>query len=363
MILFYFLMIIPIMILLTFMPYLTNKNECFGVSIPSQIHNTSQIKRLKNKFIAYSTIMNVVLLSIYLISSKLVTSIYRIDIIFASFISIYLIIYFIIYIFFYKRMKSIKNNSDWQSDAQKKVVIDTSFRNNKLIYSNMWFIPSFLIILLTIYLSIKYYSQLPNNLLINYDLSGLTKNDLVKSKKTIFFTPTTQLFLTILFIIINTTIHSAKQQINYNSPKDSIKRSIIFRRSWSLYLIFMNTLMMIMLGLFQTYSLFNLSKKTVQIIPFYFSGAMMIGLLILVFRLGQGGSRLKTGVVQNTNNTLSDADKFWKLGMFYYNKNDPTLFLEKRFGIGWTINFARPLAWIIIVSTILIAISLPYFYN
>lgn len=29
-----------------------------------------------------------------------------------------------------------------------------------------------------------------------------------------------------------------------------------------------------------------------------------------------------------------DDDQYWKLGMFYFNKNDSTLFLEKRFGVG-----------------------------
>jgi uncharacterized membrane protein len=34
----------------------------------------------------------------------------------------------------------------------------------------------------------------------------------------------------------------------------------------------------------------------------------------------------------------------WKAGFIYYNKADKRLFPPKRWGIGWTINFANPLS-------------------
>ena len=44
--------------------------------------------------------------------------------------------------------------------------------------------------------------------------------------------------------------------------------------------------------------------------------------------------------------------------MFYYNPNDAALFVEKRFGIGWTFNFANKRAWafmaLLLVPSILI---------
>ena len=41
-------------------------------------------------------------------------------------------------------------------------------------------------------------------------------------------------------------------------------------------------------------------------------------------------------------------DRAWKLGLFYFNPGDPALFVEKRFGVGYTVNFARPAAWMFI---------------
>ena len=34
--------------------------------------------------------------------------------------------------------------------------------------------------------------------------------------------------------------------------------------------------------------------------------------------------------------------------MLYFNADDPALFVEKRFGIGYTLNFGRPSAWLLI---------------
>jgi len=41
-------------------------------------------------------------------------------------------------------------------------------------------------------------------------------------------------------------------------------------------------------------------------------------------------------------------DEAWKFGMFYFNPGDAALFVEKRFGLGWTINFGQARAWVLI---------------
>ncbi len=43
-------------------------------------------------------------------------------------------------------------------------------------------------------------------------------------------------------------------------------------------------------------------------------------------------------------------DECWKLGDIYYNRDDPALFVQKRFGIGYTFNFAHPLSWVILAA-------------
>jgi uncharacterized membrane protein len=49
-------------------------------------------------------------------------------------------------------------------------------------------------------------------------------------------------------------------------------------------------------------------------------------------------------------------NEHWVAGIFYYNRQDPTLWVEKRFGLGWTLNFARPASWFMLGGILLVVI-------
>lgn len=49
----------------------------------------------------------------------------------------------------------------------------------------------------------------------------------------------------------------------------------------------------------------------------------------------------------------SRNDRRWVAGIFYYNPEDPNLWIEKRYGIGWTLNFARPASWIMLLALLI----------
>ena len=81
---------------------------------------------------------------------------------------------------------------------------------------------------------------------------------------------------------------------------------------------------------------------------------MSVGALELA-RRGQSGVRLlPSGASENVADRTPDA--CWKWGMIYYNPDDPALMVEKRFGIGWTLNFAHRGAWVCI-ALILVAVA------
>ncbi|MBC8931734.1 Clp protease ClpA, partial [Escherichia coli] len=62
---------------------------------------------------------------------------------------------------------------------------------------------------------------------------------------------------------------------------------------------------------------------------------ILFGTVLLAVKVGQGGSRLKfADQPDGVNKPIRDDDSFWKAGVIYFNRNDPALFVEKRFGIG-----------------------------
>ena len=52
----------------------------------------------------------------------------------------------------------------------------------------------------------------------------------------------------------------------------------------------------------------------------------------------------------------ADDDEHWKLGVFYFNPDDSSLWVCERFGVGWTMNFARPAAWAFAVGFALVTV-------
>jgi uncharacterized membrane protein len=49
-------------------------------------------------------------------------------------------------------------------------------------------------------------------------------------------------------------------------------------------------------------------------------------------------------------------DECWKLGQIYYNPSDPALMVEKRFGVGYTINFGNRASWLLVGLLLLIVL-------
>jgi uncharacterized membrane protein len=97
-----------------------------------------------------------------------------------------------------------------------------------------------------------------------------------------------------------------------------------------------------------------------------------IGLVVVALRVGQGGSRLRFTEPEpgtqaahedadhtSTGTVNRDDDRLWKSGLFYFNRDDPAVWVQKRFGVGWTLNWARPAALATLAGIVALAILLP----
>lgn len=84
--------------------------------------------------------------------------------------------------------------------------------------------------------------------------------------------------------------------------------------------------------------------------------------VIPLVRLGQGGSRSAPAAEspQTSTQPIGDRtdDRYWRLGVFYFNRDDPAVLVEKRFGIGYTLNLARPMSWTILLVILLVPLAL-----
>jgi uncharacterized membrane protein len=101
----------------------------------------------------------------------------------------------------------------------------------------------------------------------------------------------------------------------------------------------------------------------ILVVTFPLAFVFVLVVLVMLSRLGQGGSRALAKEQKLSSASVAPVgdrtpDRYWKLGVFYFNRDDAAIFIEKRFGLGYSLNFARPIAWFII-GLILMAPLIP----
>ena len=81
--------------------------------------------------------------------------------------------------------------------------------------------------------------------------------------------------------------------------------------------------------------------------------ALSSGFVLVLIWLGQGGQRAIAPDARDGIHGDGTPDAGWKGGFLYYNPNDPALLVERRMGIGWTLNMANRWSWLILGAVVL----------
>ena len=94
----------------------------------------------------------------------------------------------------------------------------------------------------------------------------------------------------------------------------------------------------------------------------WITGGMIVyllgGLIWIIARYGQGGALMEQGSADTplTNGIADNSNWVW--GVFYVNKNDPSILVEKCFGVGYTINFGNRWAVLLMVGFLVLLLGL-----
>ncbi|MBY6950862.1 hypothetical protein CF095_10110 [Clostridium botulinum] len=341
-------------------PKTTRKDVFLGVRIPEEESEKMEIKNIYRSFVLWNIIIS---LPVIFLLSFIVYKFNNIGL-FVLFTFIYIFISFLIYLKFNNDVKKLKSNKNWFKNKKQVIAVDTEFSSenaNKSLISPWWFLIPILIILITIFMNIKAYPNLPNKVATHWDFNGNVNGYQNKSTFLIYQMPLMELFITSIFFLCYKIIGWSKKQISAVNPEESKTRNKLFRRILSIYMTFSAIAMTIFLSIinFEIMKVIDINDKYMMYFSLIFTLSIIIATILLGVKVGQGGSNLKLNYKNdNKNNFINkDDDDHWILGnTIYYNKEDPSLFIEKRFGIGWTINAGRPLGLIIYISLILIII-------
>ncbi|WLV25020.1 DUF5808 domain-containing protein [Aciduricibacillus chroicocephali] len=359
------LLMVPVNFILAITPYITRQTEVFGVIVGGDYVKDALFRKWRRQFAVTAGIVQFLLIIVF-VGVEVLGSMDEnsMAILFSIVLLCQIIAVAIIYMIFHKKMKELKKTQPELFRNHERVRISTNFRKQKLTVSNYWFLIPTFITVVTILVTYRMYGQIPDRIPLQYNLNGEAVEFTEKSKQTAFMLPAIQLSMTVLFLFINIIIRKAKQQVEGRDMEADMQRNVIFRYRWSIFLLFTAVLLVLMFATIQASLIWTMPEKLLIIMPFLFTAIILGATIYLTITTGQGGSRIRIeGETASPDSPYvgRDEDKYWKFGLFYFNKNDPSIFVEKRFGIGWTNNWAHPISWLFIIIVIILAVGLPLF--
>jgi uncharacterized membrane protein len=336
-------------------PLIMRSEIFFGVRLPRKLINHEKLKEFKKLYIRNS----IFVCGIYVVFLCYMLLTHPSNIVLLIGIIAFFILSTIIYYFSHKKVKEFKKFNQDKTYKKQIVVIDTNFRNNKkqrLLPHRQWFLIPISIVLLNIIIGYLVFDRLPIFVPVHWNASGKIDITTIKSYGVIFEVPLQQIFITIYMFLIYQIIERSKQQISSFRPEYSREINRVFRYRWAANIIFLNVLILIESTITNLFLLevININFKFLVLLKPITVILILLDILIISLWTGQGGSRIKiddNNIDTNSCDNLDD-DKYWKLGLIYFNPKDPALFVEKRFGIAFGLNYGKIRTYVLIIAVI-----------
>ncbi|GGA50085.1 DUF1648 domain-containing protein [Paenibacillus physcomitrellae] len=351
------LIFIPISLLQIALPYLTRRTISFGITISEEVWNSTPVADMRKRYALLSTAFCLILGIAFGVAAIQMNG-NTLGIAIAGFAIVLLIGTFALHLYFYGKMKALKASLPAAPAPGKTALsLDTSFRKQRLVMSGKWYLIHLAVIIACAVFALAQYDRIPEQIPMHYDLNGNVDRMEDKSIRLLLLPNLLQLFMTGLLLFINFIIYKSKQQLNPADPQESSRTNAAFRRRWSVFNFAMSLLLVMLFFFMQLTMIYSIDPKWIFPVALAVPILIIAGSIWLSFSTGQSGTRLarKSGAGGNPTAVPVDDDRHWKLGgSTYYNPNDPSLFIEKRVGIGWTVNFARPLAWVFVLAPFVI---------
>jgi len=339
-------------------PYVMRKNVHFGIMLPDLASDDQELNQWKKQFLLGSLTLGVICFIPLLISATFFNLDEEIiEIVAIVMIFVLFIVLGVMYIYFHRKVKTLKeakfSSNDISQDA--RIMVATDFHNQKIVVSNGWFIVlGGIIILVTVLVPILLFDQIPDYVPRHFTNFDSERNQLLwlpKTPRLFAIIPLIQFAMLLLLMFVNYMLKIKKQLIVPKHAKRSIEQNRAYRYAMSKVMLVYTISLILILAIPQFLMVRGIedSPRNMWIVIVWV--VLLFTLFIYtMLKYGQGGERYKPTVTAENDYQLVDDDKFWKWGVFYYNPNDSAIFVEKRFGIGATVNFAKWQAWACLIG-------------
>ncbi|MFC5703172.1 DUF1648 domain-containing protein [Cohnella faecalis] len=342
-----------IVLLFSLQPYYGMKTVLFGVAVPEEDRELDQIRALRKRFAWRIWITAIVAFGAgggvsYSLSGDEAAIILTVTF-------LQLILFGSIFGMCRQAALKLKSERGWVVTPSERRVASLLPRPQNMTLHNGWFLVHVLVIAVCVIFAIALWDRIPDTVVTHYGMNGKPDTVSPKSIGFVFMLNFIQLFLAGLFWFINYSIRVSKLQLDPKDPEKSLEKQRKFRRINSIFLWALSLVIVTFFGIVQAFMIYDWPQDALNgiviALPLLLIGSV-IGLVIYL---------TNKGLDQQSNAPVQDERHWRGGGMIYYNPDDAALFVDKRFGMGWTLNFARPMSWVIMGGTIAIPLIIVLF--
>lgn len=345
-----------------FMPKVINKYVLFGVTINADLIDTEVVSDIKRRYTVRMSMTTLFVVTIYFIWVMMFSESAIIG--FIVVLMLELITMSISYVLAHRAVKELKGET---VPSEKRIVsTEIGSATEIKVLPTYSFLLYLAVIIGLVWYSFSIYDSIPNMIAIHFDAYGEVDKYVDKSVMYVLMMPITMALMTLLFVGVNYSMKIAKKVSGVGRGKLTIEQEQKYRFMWSVGLFILGFIIILLFAVIQLFSIEVFTQtEMIMWISVMSIFAILVLVIVLVVTLGQSGSRVKVNK-ENKEIVDTDDDEHWKLGVFYVNKEDPSLFVNKRFGIGMTLNFGNKLSLVFIgfiLIIILAAALLPVLLN
>ncbi|MBL6463602.1 MAG: DUF1648 domain-containing protein [Senegalimassilia sp.] len=333
-------------------PRLQPRGEVFSVSVPTSAWDDPRIRRLMNRYVAIviaaTVLFTVAALALYLMGNAEAS----LAVVVVASLALMVIGYGLI-LRYRAKVQGLKRACGWAAQSQQHVAtigegVEQAPRPISLAW-NWLYVP---LVALTAAVVAVGYGSMPDAVPMHVDVSGNVTDMAPKSPMVAAFPVALEVFLAAVFAFCHWMVLRSKKGLEPGRPASSSWAYGMFAYAQTAFLLVMGLACTAACGLGMALAMIGIVSMGVAVAVIIGVALLcVVGDLIVGVKYGQSGSRVFR--MEASDTLLSDDDRFWKLGMLYCNPDDASLFLPKRSGIGWTVNWGRPAVWALVVALVL----------
>jgi uncharacterized membrane protein len=212
-----------------------------------------------------------------------------------------------------------------------------------------WEVLPLAVIALTVFLLAMSYPNAPAIIPIHFDANGHANGFATKSIWSFFGLVWVQSGLWIMLTLLGVSLSVSRVAASTGAAGESYRQMwarLVFAIKTGI-LIFLSITAILITGSYQS----DATAGPITVLAITFDAAIILLTLALFLRYGQSGWRQsrRTGA-QMTARGDATPDSAWKGGIIYFNPDDPAIFVERRDGFGFTVNFGRPEGWLALLG-------------